>query len=90
VRLCADELSFRTAVVDHKARVSQRRSRLHAPTGSMSTSRTLADRLERVLPLLNRYARIPVCGLIAHYNGDAPAEPNSVAETMLTVLRRSC
>jgi CHAT domain-containing protein len=24
------------------------------------------------LPLLNRYARVPVCGLIAHYNGDAP------------------
>ena len=42
-----------------------------------------------VLPLLNRYARVPVCGLIAHYNGDASAEPNSVAETMVTVLRRS-
>jgi hypothetical protein len=38
-----EELGF-DAVVDHKAHGLSRRSRLHAPTGSMSTSRTLADR----------------------------------------------
>jgi NADPH-dependent curcumin reductase len=42
-----------------------------------------------VLPLLNRYARIPVCGLVAHYNEGKPAAGSPVAETMLTVLRRS-
>ena len=41
------------------------------------------------MPLLNRYARIPVCGLVAHYNGGKPASGSPVAETMLTVLRRS-
>jgi NADPH-dependent curcumin reductase CurA len=43
---------------------------------------------DAVLPLLNRYARVPVCGLIAHYN-DPKSAAGSIAETMLTVLRRS-
>jgi hypothetical protein len=54
-------------------------------TASMSISRMSAA----VLPLLNRYARVPVCGLIAHYNDAKPADGSPVAETMLTVLRRS-
>ena len=44
---------------------------------------------DAVLPLLNRYGRIPVCGLVAHYNEGKPAGGSPVAETMLTVLRRS-
>ncbi|WP_245445617.1 NADP-dependent oxidoreductase [Mesorhizobium kowhaii] len=44
---------------------------------------------DAVLPLLNRYARVPVCGLIAHYNAaQSPPGPTS-AEVMQTVLRRS-
>ncbi len=42
-----------------------------------------------VLPLLNRYARVPVCGLVAHYNDVTPFGGSSAADTMLTVLRRS-
>jgi NADPH-dependent curcumin reductase CurA len=41
------------------------------------------------LPLLNRYARIPICGLVAYYNGEGPEGRTSLAQTMLTVLRRS-
>jgi NADPH-dependent curcumin reductase len=44
---------------------------------------------DAVLPLLNRYARVPVCGLIAHYNDAKPTGGSSATETMLTVLRRS-
>jgi len=44
---------------------------------------------DAVLPLLNRYARVPVCGLIAHYNDARPSPGLSSIETMLTVLRRS-
>jgi NADPH-dependent curcumin reductase len=44
---------------------------------------------DAVLPLLNRYARVPVCGLIAHYNDIQPATGSPVSGTMLTVLRRS-
>jgi NADPH-dependent curcumin reductase len=42
-----------------------------------------------VLPLLNRYARVPVCGLLAHYNDTKPSRSSPAAQTMLTILRRS-
>jgi NADPH-dependent curcumin reductase len=42
---------------------------------------------EAVLPLLNDFARIPVCGLIAHYNDtELPAGPNQAPLLMRTVL----
>jgi NADPH-dependent curcumin reductase len=44
---------------------------------------------EAVLPLLNRYARVPVCGLIAYYNGEIPQDETRISRTMITVLRRS-
>jgi NADPH-dependent curcumin reductase CurA len=43
---------------------------------------------EAVLPLLNDFARIPVCGLIAHYNDtELPAGPNQVPLLMRTILK---
>jgi len=42
-----------------------------------------------VLPLLNRYARVPVCGLVAFYNGAQQAARDSWPETALAILRRS-
>ena len=42
---------------------------------------------EAVLPLLNPFARIPVCGLISHYNAtELPAGPNRVPLLMRNVL----
>jgi NADPH-dependent curcumin reductase CurA len=42
---------------------------------------------DAVLPLLNNFARVPVCGLIAHYNAtDLPAGPNRVPQVMLSIL----
>lgn len=42
---------------------------------------------EAVLPLLNDFARIPVCGLIAHYNeSQLPAGPNQVPLFLRTIL----
>ncbi len=42
---------------------------------------------ESVLPLLNMFARIPVCGLISHYNATSlPEAPNRVPELMFKVL----
>ena len=39
------------------------------------------------LPLLNDFARVPVCGLIAHYNDtEPPAGPNQVPLLMRTIL----
>jgi hypothetical protein len=44
---------------------------------------------QAVLPLLNRYARVPVCGLIALYNGVPQTGRDWLGDTMLTVLKRS-
>jgi NADPH-dependent curcumin reductase CurA len=42
---------------------------------------------EAVLPLLNNLARVPVCGLIAHYNAtELPTGPNRVPELMRATL----
>ena len=44
---------------------------------------------EAVLPLLNTGARVPVCGLIAHYNQTSlPAGPNQVPRLMSSVLTK--
>ena len=45
---------------------------------------------ESVLPLLNDFARVPVCGRIANYNlTEAPAGPDGVPKLMgLTLVRR--
>lgn len=40
-----------------------------------------------VFPLLNNFARIPVCGLIAHYNAtEAPAGPDRLPQVMHQIL----
>lgn len=45
--------------------------------------------LDAVLPLLNIGARVPVCGLIAHYNdSDLPPGPNRLPLLMSTLLIR--
>jgi NADPH-dependent curcumin reductase CurA len=44
---------------------------------------------DAVLPLLNTGARVPVCGLIAHYNDTAPPEgPDRLPRVMSVILSR--
>ncbi|MBD8881734.1 NADP-dependent oxidoreductase [Rhodanobacter sp. 7MK24] len=45
--------------------------------------------LDAVLPLLNNHARVPVCGIIAHYNdGAPPAGPDHRPALLSTVLQK--
>ena len=45
---------------------------------------------QAVLPLLNNFARVPVCGLIAQYNATDPAPgPSLLPTTMREVLSKS-
>ena len=45
------------------------------------------DVFTAVFPLLNNFARIPVCGLIAHYNAtEAPAGPDRLPQLMKQIL----
>ena len=42
------------------------------------------------MPLLNEFARVPVCGLVAHYNDTAlPPGPDRSPALMATILSRS-
>jgi len=44
---------------------------------------------DAVLPLLNDFSRVPVCGLVAHYSESGPAStPDRTAALMRTVLTR--
>lgn len=44
---------------------------------------------DAVLPLLNVHARVPVCGLIAHYNDTAlPTGPDRLSMLMTTILKK--
>ncbi|MCT7350584.1 NADP-dependent oxidoreductase, partial [Burkholderia pseudomallei] len=44
---------------------------------------------DAVLPLLNDHARVPVCGLIAHYNdSELPGGPNRLPLLTSSVLRK--
>jgi len=44
---------------------------------------------DAVFPLLNNFARIPVCGLIAHYNDtEAPAGPDKTTRLMRAILTK--
>lgn len=44
---------------------------------------------QAVLPLLNEFARVPVCGLIAQYNGADTSGPDRLPATMREILSRS-
>src|SRR5262249_55618472 len=45
---------------------------------------------QAVLPLLNNFARVPVCGLIAQYNGAGPGDGiDRLAATMREILSKS-
>lgn len=45
--------------------------------------------LEAVMPLLNDHARVPVCGLVAHYNATSlPAGPDRTPMLLGLILRR--
>ena len=42
---------------------------------------------QSVIPLLNMFARVPVCGMISHYNATSlPEGPNRIPELMFRVL----
>jgi NADPH-dependent curcumin reductase CurA len=84
-----NELRF-DAAIDHRAEGFSEALAAACPDGIDVYFENVGGPIwDAVRPLLNRYARIPVCGLIAHYNEAKPTGGSSAVETMLTVLRRS-
>jgi NADPH-dependent curcumin reductase CurA len=91
-RKCAyvrDQLQL-DAVIDHKAPGLPRALAAACPDGIDVYFENVGGQIwNAVLPLLNRYARVPICGLVAFYNGEIPDDESHISQTMMTVLRRS-
>jgi NADPH-dependent curcumin reductase CurA len=88
-RFVKDELEF-DACVDHRQPDLADRLKAVCSNGIDIYFENVGDHvLEAVLPLLNNFARIPVCGLIAHYCAtDLPTGPNRVPELMGAILKK--
>lgn len=85
-----DVLGF-DAVVDHRAPDFAAQLQAACPDGVDVYFENVGGAVwEAVFPLLNTYARVPVCGLIAQYNSTGPQEgPDRLPELMREVLSRS-
>jgi NADPH-dependent curcumin reductase CurA len=91
VRALAEEFGF-DAALDRRAPDFPERLRAACPDGVDVYFENVGGAVLRaVLPLLNDFARVPVCGLVAHYNQAAggPAEgPDALPALMRQVLVR--
>jgi len=89
-RYVTEELHF-DATIDHRAPDFAQQLAAVCPKGIDVYFENVGGAVwQAVLPLLNTFARIPVCGLIAQYNAaGAPAGTNLLPATMRTVLTKS-
>jgi NADPH-dependent curcumin reductase CurA len=85
-----DELGF-DAVVDHKAGDFAARLEAACPDGIDVYFESVGGAVwQAVLPLLNKFARVPVCGLIAQYNSVGPGDGiDRLPATMRAILTKS-
>ena len=86
-RFVKDELGF-DECLDHRAPDLAPRLREACPRGVDIYFENVGGAVfDAVLPLLNNFARIPVCGLIAHYNATGlPAGPDRAPLLMRQIL----
>jgi hypothetical protein len=89
-RYVADDLRF-DAAADHRAPDFAQQLAVACPKGVDVYFENVGGAVwQTVLPLLNTFARVPVCGLIAQYTAlAAAAGPNLLPATMRAVLTRS-
>ena len=89
-RYVTGELGF-DAAVDHRADGFAAKLAAACPKGIDVYFENVGGAVwQAVLPLLNTFARVPVCGLIAQYSATAPAAgPNLLPATMRAVLTKS-
>ena len=89
-RYVVDELRF-DACLDHRAPDLAEQLAARCPNGIDVYFENVSGAVwQAVLPLLNTYARVPVCGLIAHYNATGQSDgPNLLPATMRAILTKS-
>ncbi|MCC2956141.1 NADP-dependent oxidoreductase [Massilia sp. IC2-477] len=86
-----DELGF-DAVIDHRAPDFAQQLSSACPAGIDVYFENVGGKVfDAVFPLLNDFARVPVCGLISQYNALPQAEPgpDRLALVMRDVLKKS-
>ena len=87
-RYLVDELGF-DAAVDHRAKDLPDRLAAACPRGIDVYFENVGGAVwEAVFPLLNDFARVPVCGLIAHYNDTELTGGFPTARLMRAVLTK--
>ena len=87
VRYLTEELGF-DAGIDHRAPDLPEQLRTACPKGIDIYFENVGGKVwDAVFPLLNFFSRIPVCGLIAHYNdSEPPPGPDRTARLMRAIL----
>ncbi|MNI42917.1 NADPH-dependent curcumin reductase [compost metagenome] len=88
-RYVVEELGF-DACVDHRAPDFAEQLAAACPQGIDIYYENVGGAVfDAVIPLLNTQARIPVCGIIAHYNAtDLPAGPDRLPMLQGLILRK--
>ena len=88
-RFVKEELGFADCI-DHRAGDFAARLKAACPNGIDVYFENVGGAVwDAVFPLLNFFARVPVCGLIAQYNAtELPAGPNKVPQLMRAVLTK--
>lgn len=88
-RYVLDQLGF-DAAIDHRAPDMAEQLAAACPDGIDVYFENVGGKIwQAVLPLLNRFARVPVCGLIAQYSGDQNNANAQLAATMRQILTKS-
>ncbi|MCC6947714.1 MAG: NADP-dependent oxidoreductase [Bradyrhizobiaceae bacterium] len=88
-RYLLDELGF-DAAVDHRAADFKEKLAAACPNGIDVYFENVGGAVwDAVFPLLNTFARVPVCGMIAHYNDtEPPPGPDRTPRLMRTILTK--
>lgn len=88
-RYLLDELGF-DAAVDHRAPDLKEKLVAACPNGIDVYFENVGGAVwDAVFPLLNTFARVPVCGTIAHYNDtELPPGPDRTPRLMRTILTK--
>ena len=88
-RYVTDELGF-DACIDHRAPELAERLAAACPKGvDVYFENVGGATWAAVLPLFNNYARVPVCGLVSHYNEtELPPGPDPTPRLMRAVLTK--
>jgi NADPH-dependent curcumin reductase len=85
-RYAVETLGF-DVCIDHRAADFPQQLSAACPKGiDVYFENVAGNVLDAVLPLLNTHGRIPLCGTIAHYNADGPAQGIDRAPQLLRTL----